>query len=599
MHYLAPRRAAWPRPPRRRLPAFLLTLIAAAAFTTAAPLAGASAQAAAAGAAVPSHFAWTATPANISGNSTFISNFATNNQPGAVLFITPDWNQGGVCPCVYDTSPVGVWYDKGNGRWAIFNENHSAMRVGVSFNVLVVPSASSSVFVQTAAANNVGGPFTFINSPASNGQPGAVLMVTPVWNPGGSGGVYNDHPIGVGYQGTSGRWGIFNEDNAGMTLGASFNVMAGPAGSGGATSAVQAATSANTHGDSTYISNPATAGSPNTVVFETPNVNPNDRPGTVDAHPAGIWWSRGTAAVFNENAAPMPVGAAFNLIIYQSSHFTWTATPANSSGDSTYINNAATNNQPAAVLFITPNFDPGGQGGVFDPAPAGVWYNASNGRWAIFNENGSAIPAGASFNVLVVPVDCTNTLSFVCTLTANATNTSGASIETPSGDTETFLMVTQVWNPGGGSSGTYNNHAVGVVYQPPYPGCLAFCNAGWDIYNEDLSAMPAGASFNVMAIYPSDPSPDPGGEDVYQTATSANTGSDFTWISNAETTGNPNAVVFDTPNAGQANGSCLCVNDPSPTGIWWSNAAAQAAVLNEDQSPMPLNAQFNLIIYPS
>lgn len=597
MHHPVPRRAARPRPPRRRLPAFLLTLIAAAAFTAAAPLAGASAQAATAGAAVPSHFAWTATPANTVGDSTYISNFATNNQPGAILFITPDWNQGGVCPCVYDTSPVGVWYNSGNHRWAIFNENLSAMRAGASFNVLVVPSASSSVFVQTAAASNLAGYSTYINSSASNGQSGAVLMVTPVWNPGGSRGVYNNHPIGVWYNGGNGRWAIFNEDKALMPPGASFNVMVGTAGSGGATSAVQAATSANTHGDSTYISNPATAGYPNTVVFETPNLNPGGMGGTYDARPAGIWWPGGTDAVFNENAAPMPVGAAFDLIIYQSSHFTWTATPANSSGDSTYINNAATNNQPGAILFITSNFDPGGQGGEFDAAPAGVWYNASNGRWAIFNENGSAMLAGASFNVLIVPVDCTNTLSFVCTLTANATNTSGASIETPSGYPETFLMVTQVWNPGGGSSGTFNNHAVGVVYQPPDPGCLVFCNAGWDIYNEDLSAMPTGASFNVMAIYPGDPGP--GGEDAYQTATSANTGSDFTWISNAETTGNPNAVIFDTPNASQVNGSCLCVNDPSPTGIWWSNAAVQAAVLNEDQSPMPVGANFNLLIYPS
>jgi hypothetical protein len=91
MYRLAYYRARWARPPRRRLPAFVLTLTAAAAFTAAAPLAGASAQAAAAGVTVTSHFIWTATTANSSGDSTFINNFATNNRPGAILFITPNW----------------------------------------------------------------------------------------------------------------------------------------------------------------------------------------------------------------------------------------------------------------------------------------------------------------------------------------------------------------------------------------------------------------------------------------------------------------------------------------------------------------------------
>jgi hypothetical protein len=33
----------------------------------------------------------------------------------------------------------------------------------------------------------------------------------------------------------------------------------------------------------------------------------------------------------------------------------WTATSANTIGDSTYINNYATNGRPMAILFVTPN----------------------------------------------------------------------------------------------------------------------------------------------------------------------------------------------------------------------------------------------------
>jgi hypothetical protein len=320
MYHLMRYRAVRARPPRRRLPAFLLTLIAAGAFTAAAPVAGASAQAAAAGVTVTSHFVWTATPANTGGDSTFINNFATNDRPGDRLFVTPNWDQGGVCGCVYDSSPVGVWYDTGIGRWAIFNEDVSAMPAGASFNVLVVPSASSSVFVQKATSANSGGDSTFINSSLTNGRPATRLMVTQVWNPGGSGGVYNDHAVGVWYDRGNHRWAIFQEDIAGMTLGASFNVMVGTSRSGGGTSALQTATSANTGGDSTFISNPQTTGNPNAVVFETPSWNPNGAGGTYDRPPTGIWWSDGAskAAVFNENGASMPLHAAFNLIIYQS-----------------------------------------------------------------------------------------------------------------------------------------------------------------------------------------------------------------------------------------------------------------------------------------
>lgn len=319
MYRLAHHRALRARPPRRHLPAFLVTLIAAATVTAAAPPAGASAQAAAS-VTVTSHFVWTATAANSGGDSTFINNFATNNRPGDILFITPNWDQGGVCGCVYDRSPVGVWYDNSSGRWAIFNENLSAIPSGASFNVLVVPHASSSVLVQGATTGNSSGDSTFLNSPLTNGLPGTRLMVTQVWNPNGSGGIYNNHPVGVWYDSGNGRWAVFQEDRTNMTLGASFNVMVGTKASGGGTSALQTATSANTGGDSTFISNAKTTGNPNAVVFETPDWNPGGVGGTYDPPPTGTWWasSTGQAAVFNEDSSLMPLNAAFNLILYQS-----------------------------------------------------------------------------------------------------------------------------------------------------------------------------------------------------------------------------------------------------------------------------------------
>ena len=52
----------------------------------------------------------------------------------------------------------------------------------------------------------------------------AVLSVTPSWNPGGGGGTYVDHPVGVLYDAEEERWAILNQDLAPMTEGAAYNV---------------------------------------------------------------------------------------------------------------------------------------------------------------------------------------------------------------------------------------------------------------------------------------------------------------------------------------------------------------------------------------
>jgi hypothetical protein len=315
MSHLAQHRALGVRPPRRRLAAVLLAVTAAGAVTAAAP--SASASTAVANVTVTSHFVWTATS---SSNVTYINNLATDKRPGDLLFITHNFTQGGICGCVDDTSPVGVRYDTSSGRWGIFNENGSAIPAGMSFNVLVVPAATPRVFVQTATAGNSSGESTFISSSLTNGLPGARLMITPVWNPGGSGGTVNNNATGVWYDASQQKWAIFNENGTGMPTNASFNVMVGTSNSGGGTSVLQTATTTNTTGRITFIHNLLTTGNPNAIVFQTPVRNPGGVGGINDPSPLTTYWSptASKAAIFNEDGSAMPLGAAFNLIIYQS-----------------------------------------------------------------------------------------------------------------------------------------------------------------------------------------------------------------------------------------------------------------------------------------
>ena len=82
---------------------------------------------------------------------------------------------------------------------------------------------STPAFIHRAVAANISVHVTTIDHPLCNNQPNAILLITPNWNPGGVGGVYNSHVTGVYYAG--GRWIIFNQDSAAMPVNAAFNVL--------------------------------------------------------------------------------------------------------------------------------------------------------------------------------------------------------------------------------------------------------------------------------------------------------------------------------------------------------------------------------------
>ena len=97
-----------------------------------------------------------------------------------------------------------------------------------------------------------------------------------------------------------------------------------------------------------------------------------------------------------EQDEPAPGGAAFDAA------FVHRATPENISANSTYLDDPLTNNNPDAILYVTQNWNPGGNGDTYNDHPVGVWYDSSRQRWAIFNQDRGAMPDGAAFNVAVL-----------------------------------------------------------------------------------------------------------------------------------------------------------------------------------------------------
>jgi hypothetical protein len=275
------------------------------------------------------------------------------------------------------------------------------------------------------------------------------------------------------------------------------------------------------------------------------------------------------------------------------SHFIWTATSSNTiDGFITEINNDATNGNPDAILFVTPVFNSGGVCGCVDMTdPIAVFYVGGDQKWGIIDSiiSPGNIPAGAEFNVLVVQKPS----SSVFTARATASNVSGNGFtlnqKSTVGKGASLLQVTQNYTPNGKQVPDVNGYAPGVVYG------LGPSGDQWDIQNLHNSPMPIGAAYNVMV----GGATSNGGKAVLLTGNNANTSGATTYISNKETNGNPNAVVFATPNADPSLN--FGAGNPHPTGVGYATSRSDIEyVFNEDGASMPaLTYYFNLLVFPS
>ena len=246
-------------------------------------------------------------------------------------------------------------------------------------------------FVHTANSSNIISNWTVIDFALLNGAPTAIFLVTQNWNPPGGGGIYNNSPIGVWYNGS--QWSVFNQDLAPMPEGAGFNIFYPLAGY-----SLHTATASNIISNWTVIDNPSLNGNPNAIFFITQNWNPPGGGGIYNNSPIGVWYDGSNWAIFNEDLAGMPQGAAFNIFIHAGNDdFVHIATTSNIVSKWTVIDNPSLNGNPNAIFFITQNWNPPGGGGIYNNSPTGVWYDGSN--WAIFNQNGDPMPEGAAFNI--------------------------------------------------------------------------------------------------------------------------------------------------------------------------------------------------------
>lgn len=184
-------------------------------------------------------FVHRATGGNSRGDYTYLSHPEIDGDPDAFVFVEPAPDEGSAGDGAYDHN-LGVWYEPGKRKWAVFNQDRAAVPAGTAFRIAIPKgpgtfvhrfsapddTLTSSASASASASPSGGAPAndTYLDHPLLNGEPEADLSVTQNWNPGGGGGVYNDHPVDIRYDPARERWVIFNQDLASFKDGASFNV---------------------------------------------------------------------------------------------------------------------------------------------------------------------------------------------------------------------------------------------------------------------------------------------------------------------------------------------------------------------------------------
>lgn len=227
-----------------------------------------------------------------------------------------------------------------------------------------------------------------------------------------------------------------------------------------------------------------------------PTGTPNGVSAINDNNPIGVRFDRlrDKWAVFNENGAAMPIGTGFNVWTPDaaSNVYIHMATAANTPNGVTYLNNQWLNGWPNALVWVTQNFNPNSFSGTYNRSHVGVWYDNSVGRWAVFNEDGTAIAPGASFNIVAEAgeqyqhyyVAHASTTNYIPRITINSVYSNNY----PNAQ----IFVTPVYNPGGTGFGVINNHALIVRYNASLK--------TWYIENQDGAFFAPYAAFNVWVV---------------------------------------------------------------------------------------------------
>jgi hypothetical protein len=199
----------------------------------------------------------------------------------------------------------------------------------------------------------------------------------------------------------------------------------------------------------------------------------------------GLWHTGSEWSIFDETEQLMDTNLAFNVLNANTNGtgFAHTVTSENLIENFTIIDNPLLNDHPEKIFFITKIWT----NGVYDTAHVGVWYDAAEGKWTIYNESGypSILELNSVYNIFV-PDEGTSYLKHIADGTSYVTVIDDFRLN---GNENARIFAVHDYSTSGGTPG-YIDDEIGVWYN----------GSNWTIYSENYTPLFVGASFNVLIV---------------------------------------------------------------------------------------------------
>ena len=255
--------------------------------------------------------------------------------------------------------------------------------------------AQNRIFTHTATSETIQNGYTYLNHPMLNDNANAKIILTHNWNPGGVGGVLNNKRSGVYYNGSLGKWAIYNEDLSAVIPNSSYNVYI----NFDDDVIVVASSTVDPPSSILEFDHPLVIGNPDAMLGVQTYWNPNE---TTNNHTYGVEYDGDSWFIYNEGLTGIPPGAAFFVLInglgVQNARHLSNDTNENENG--TMIDHPLLNNNPNAVFIISHVYGVDGANQDIN-AQLGVYYNLNVEKWVIFREDLILIPTNAAFNLFI------------------------------------------------------------------------------------------------------------------------------------------------------------------------------------------------------
>lgn len=257
----------------------------------------------------------------------------------------------------------------------------------------------------------------------------------------------------------------------------------------------------------------------------------------------------------------------------QDTMFIHTTNTSNIANNVTYLDHPDLNSNPSACLNYVHNWNPGGIGGVYNDNADGLWYNASNNRWAIYNEVPTVdMIEGASFTVYIADDgQCIDHVATVGNIDGSSTDIDDPLFNSnnpgPYAFMNTYYNPNNVYNPGNWATYFYTTGDVRSIFE------------------QNNTDVPVGAAFKIAI---------PGSSTTRftHTATDANTVSNSTIIDHPELNGNPDATFLFMHYFGIEPGTDVQLD--ARLGVWYNGSNWN--IYREYLAPMLEGVAFDIAI---